>query len=85
MSPEKEMEPDRTLGHNRIHCFGLQAWLLKILDSNISIGGFLRHPSEKIFTRRKLVHGTYVKILGEYFRVPVPPLHSKVLMDTNTH
>ena len=47
------MEPDRTLGHNRTHCFGLQACLLKILDSNTSIAGFLRHPSEKISSPRK--------------------------------
>ena len=48
MSPEKKIEPDRTLGHKRIHCFGLQACLLKSLDSNTSVGGFLRHPLEQI-------------------------------------
>ena len=48
ISPEKKIEPDRTLGHNRIHCFGFQACLVKSLDSNTSIRGFLRHPSEQI-------------------------------------
>ena len=48
--------------------------------------GFPEAPIRtNLVSTRKLVHGSYVKTLGEYFMGPVPPPQSKALMDTITH